>query len=81
MAENKKAPVGAKTKKPTFGERVKKFFNGYKSELKKITWYSREQTLKSTLVVCVLVIAVAVVIGGLDLLFGKGIQALGGILA
>ena len=73
--------MAEKTKKPSFGTRIKNFFKNYKSELKKITWYSRELTFKSTLVVCVVIVVLAIVIGGLDLLFGKGIQALGGILA
>lgn len=73
--------MAEKTKKPSIGERIKRFFKDYKSELKKITWFSREQTLKSTAVVCVVVIILAAIIGGLDFLFYKGISLLGGILA
>ena len=39
--------MAEKTKKPSFGGRIKKFFKDYKSEFKKVTWYSREQTFKT----------------------------------
>ncbi|MCI8590381.1 MAG: preprotein translocase subunit SecE [Clostridiales bacterium] len=73
--------MAEKTKKLSFGGKIKKFFKDYKSEFKKVTWYGKEQTLKSTLIVLVLVVALAVVIGGLDFLFYKGINLLGGIFA
>lgn len=73
--------MAEKVKKPSIGAHIKKFFKDYKSELKKITWYGREQTLKSTAVVCAVVVALAIVIGGLDFVFYKVISLLGGILA
>lgn len=73
--------MAEKTKKPSLWARIKQFFKDFKSETKKITWFGREQTLKSTVVVLVVVIAFAVVIGLLDYLFGTGISKLGGILA
>lgn len=73
--------MAEKAKKVSIGARIKKFFKDYKSEIKKITWYSREQTLKSSLIVCVMVVVLAIVIGGLDYLFYNLLQWLGGILA
>lgn len=73
--------MAEKTKKPSFGGRIKKFFKDYKSEFKKVTWYSREQTFKSSLIVIVVVVALALVIGALDYLFYSGINLLGGIFA
>ena len=73
--------MAEKTKKPSIWARIKRFFKDFKSETKKITWFSREQTLKSTAVVLVVVIAFAVAIGILDVLFGQGIGMLGGIFA
>ena len=53
--EKKKA---SKANKPSLGARVKKFFKDNKSELHKVTWYSKKDTIKSTgLVIVVLVVA------------------------
>ena len=68
-------------KKPGFFkraiERIKKFWKSYKSELKKITWYSRKQTFTSTLLVLVCMGVSAAFIGILDFGFSKGIEGLG----
>ena len=84
---NETAPVAKKNaekpseKKPGFFkrtlEKIKKFWKSYKSELKKITWYSRKQTFTSTLLVLVCMGISAVFIGLLDLGFSKGIEGLG----
>ena len=50
-----------------------------KSELKKITWYSRKDTVNSTILVCVIMVLFAAVIAVVDYLFGSGIGLLGGI--
>ncbi|MEG1742643.1 MAG: preprotein translocase subunit SecE [Clostridia bacterium] len=51
--------------------RVIKFFKDLKSERTKITWPSKHETLKKTAVVIVELIAVALVVGLLDLGFSK----------
>lgn len=63
----------------THKEKVAKLFRGLKSELKKIVWTPWNQVRKNTIVVLVIIIAAAVAIGVLDLLFSKGILALGKI--
>ena len=77
----KNVPNKLAEKKPGFFkrslERIKKFWKSYKSELKKITWYSRKQTFTSTLLVLVCMGVSAVFIGLLDLGFSKGIEGLG----
>ena len=70
----------AKKDKPSFVERVKKFWREYKSELKKVVWATRESTLKNTLIVAVAVVVVGVCIGILDFAFSSGIVALGKLL-
>ena len=60
--------------------RVKKFWKSYKSELKKITWYSRKQTFTSTLLVLVCMGISAAFIGVLDFGFSKGIEGLGALV-
>jgi len=58
--------------KMKLGARIKKFLKDYKSELKKIVWPTRAQVIQNTGVVLVAIIAVAIVVGLLDLLFGTG---------
>ena len=57
-------------------EKVGKYFRGIKSEFKKIVWSPWNQVRKNSIVVIVVVIALAVVIGLLDFLFGNGITEL-----
>ncbi|MBQ3082057.1 MAG: preprotein translocase subunit SecE [Clostridia bacterium] len=59
-----------------FGRWLKDFFRDYKSEIKKITWPSREVTIKSTIVVLVCVLVCATVIGLLDFGLGKLVELL-----
>ena len=51
----------------------------YKSEMKKITWFPWKSVWRSTVLVLVVVIAVAVLVGLLDLAFFEGQYALVGI--
>ena len=61
-------------------EKVGKFLRSLKSEFKKISWSSWTDVRKNTLVVLVVVIAVAVLIGLVDFLFSKGIIALDNLI-
>ena len=61
-------------------EKVGKFLRSLKSELKKISWSSWRDVRKNTLVVLVVVIAVAILIGVVDVLFSKGIIALDNLI-
>ena len=74
----------AKPKKPNFLVRMFKRIGSFTresiSEMKKVTWLSRSETFKSSLVVLVVAVALAVLIGVLDtgLQFGvNGLRALG----
>ena len=68
MAENEKKE-----------DRVAKFFRDLKSERKKITWPSKEDTLKKTGVVIVELVIAAAVVGLLDLGFSKLVLLLGSL--
>ena len=57
-------------------EKVGKYFRSIKSEFKKIVWSPRDQVRKNTIVVIVVVVALAAVIALADLVFMKGITAL-----
>lgn len=48
--------------------KVISFFNEVKEELLKVTWPSREQTIKYTVLVVAVVIVVGFFLGGLDYL-------------
>ena len=65
-----------KKEKAKLGERIKKFFGDYKSEMKRVVWPTRAQLIKNTSVVLVVVIFMAAIIGVLDLIFGFGISQL-----
>ena len=62
MAEKEK-----KEKKPGFFARIGQKFKNLKSEAKKVTWASKKSTFKSFMVVIVGVLAIALVIGLVDL--------------
>ena len=51
-----------KDKKPGIGKRLGRFFREMKAELKKVSWPSREETLKKTgtVILCVLIVGVIV---------------------
>ncbi len=61
---------------PSFREKVKKFISDYKSELKKVTWSSKEDVRRNTITVIVIIIALVIVIALLDIIFSGGIEAL-----
>ena len=67
-------------------EKVRESLRAYKSELKKVTWFSWKNVVRCTVFVVVSVVALAVVIGLLDIVFfeaqhlltGKGFSFFGG---
>ncbi len=56
-----------KASKPGFGTKILKFFKGFKSELKKIVWYDKKSTFKSTGIVIVCLVVVSAVVSLFDL--------------
>ncbi len=62
-----------------FREKLGNFLRSVKSEMKKIVWSSKENTRKSFLVVMVVAIAVAILIGIVDIAFNLGISGLADI--
>ena len=57
----------SKDRKPGLGSKISSFFKNNKSEMKKISWYGKAQTMKSTGVVIVVLVAASVVLGLIDL--------------
>ena len=83
MAENEKQAVQAKkdkksdkNAKPGFFARVGKWFRDMKSELKKVQWPTRKQTINNTLIVIVCVIVVGIFIALFDFVANNLIQLL-----
>ena len=82
MAENEKAVQAKKDKKsdknakPGFFARVGKWFRDMKSELKKVQWPTRKQTINNTLIVIACVIVVGIVIALFDFVAGEAIGLL-----
>lgn len=62
----KKAPVVKKETKGTFVSRMKKFFKGAYSELKKVHWPTKQQIIAFTTVVVASVLFIAVLIWVID---------------
>lgn len=79
MAENEKQAVQAKkdkSKKPGFFARMGKWLRDMKSELKKVQWPTRKQTVNNTLIVIACVIVVGIFIALFDFVAGEAIGLL-----
>ncbi len=63
------AEANVKTKKKPFFARMKKYFKDTKSELKKVTWPSKEQLKQNTIVIITFIIIVGVFLFAIDMLF------------
>ena len=78
--KEKSKKAAPKKDKVKLGQKIKKFFKDYKSELKKIVWCSKKQTLQYTLYVLVAIVIVAIFIGALDLAFTEILRLLGKLI-
>ena len=82
MAENEKAVQAKKDKKsdknakPGFFARAGKWFRDMKSELKKVQWPTRKQTINNTLIVIACVVVVGIFIALFDYVAGEAIRLL-----
>ncbi len=79
-AAEKQKPAKAKTKKPNFfvrrAQAIAHYFRDMKSELKKVTWASRKQVVRNTIVVLLVVLIIGVLIWIFDWLAAAVIKAL-----
>lgn len=87
MSENNEKIPEVKAKKsdkPNFfvriGQKIKKFFKDYASEMKKVVWLSKTEVRKNSLVVIVMVVVCAIAIGIVDLAFSKAIIGLANLI-
>ena len=76
-ADKEKAKAKAdKEKKPGVGKRIARFFRELRSELKKVSWPARADTLKKTGIVIVCVIVVGIIVWIFDGIASSVIDAL-----
>lgn len=76
-ADKEKAKAKAdKEKKPVVGKRIARFFRELRSELKKVSWPTRADTLKKTGIVIVCVIVVGIIVWIFDGIASSVIDAL-----
>ena len=75
-ADKKKEPKADKSAKPGFFGRIGKWFKEMRSELKKVQWPTRKQTVNNTIIVIVCCIVVGICIWLFDLLADSVISAL-----
>ena len=66
----------AENTKPSFGERIKKFFKDYKAEFKKIIWPDKKSLGKQTLAVVIITAVLSVIIALLDAVVKFGINVI-----
>lgn len=77
MAEKKLEKPAKKEKRPGIFRRIGGFFVDCKSELKKVVWLSRAETMKKTAVVVVMMLITGAAIGVTDFLLTQLILFLG----
>lgn len=63
------AETSVKTKKAPFFARLKKFFKETKSELKRVTWPTKEQLKQNTIVILVFIILIGLFLFVFDVAF------------
>jgi preprotein translocase subunit SecE len=81
-AESEEKKPAAKEKKQKSGllDRFSRFIRENKSELKKVVWYSREDTIRSTVLVVVAIAVFSIVISSLDFAFSSALLAIGRLI-
>lgn len=75
-----KKPAAKEKKKSGLRDRFSRFIRENKSELKKIVWYSRADTIRSTVLVVVAIAVFSLVISSLDYAFSSALLAIGRLI-
>lgn len=80
VKETKAAKPQTKKEKKQKTHKVRTFFKELRAEMKKITWFSKQDTLKSSALVIAIIVVFAVVLGLIDWGFGSLIALLGNLV-
>ena len=65
-----------KSKLQDLPKKIKKYFLEVKSEMKKVVWPTRQETLRYTATVIAISFVVAIFLGGIDYLLNIGLKQL-----
>ena len=60
----------------TFASKIKDYFHGAYSELRKVTWPTKKQVINYSVVVVAMSLGIAIFFGVLDYIFNIGLSAL-----
>lgn len=74
------AEANVNVKKKPFFARMKKYFKDTKSELKKVTWPTKEQLKQNTTVIVVFIILIGIFLAVFDAIFSLAASLLTNIL-
>ena len=58
-----------------WADRTKEFYLSVRSEMKKVSWPGRQEVMSTTLVVIIAVVFFGAYLGAVDVVLGKGVQA------
>jgi len=58
-----------------WADRTKEFYLSVRSEMKKVSWPGRQEVMSTTLVVIIAVVFFGAYLGAVDVVMGKGVQA------
>ena len=78
-AKEKAKAKAKKNAKPGMIARAKKYLGSVRSEMKRVTWPSKQELINYSLAVCVSLIVVGVVIAGLDMIISEGLVLFSGL--
>ena len=78
-ASAKKAAKAKKNAKPGLFASIKNYFGSVRSEMKRVSWPSKQEFIKLSVTVCVSLIVVGVAIALIDAVVGEGLVLFSGL--
>lgn len=78
-AKEKAKAKAKKNAKPGMISRAKKYLGSVRSEMKRVTWPSKQELINYSLAVCASLIVVGIVIAGLDMIISEGLVLFSGL--
>ncbi len=78
-AKSSKAAKSGKNAKPGIIDRAKKYFGSVRSEMKRVTWPSKQELVNYSVAVVISLVVVGIAIAALDLVIGEGLALFAGL--